>query len=72
VGDQTAHLIRAIGVAAMHLANTINGVRRAALKTAAMDMTRFDQADADIAGDATQYFAPAEDLGDRRLIHAIL
>src|SRR4051794_31741162 len=69
---QPQHLLRPLGDAAGDFAAAIDRVRRAALQPAAMDMAGFDETDADIAGDAAHYFAPADDLGDRRLVHAVL
>ena len=37
-----------------------------------MDMAGLYEADADVAGDAAQDLAPADHLGNRRLVHAIL
>ena len=57
----------------MHLAGAVDGVPAIhAPDAAAMDMAGFDEADADVAGDAAQDLAPADHLGDRRLVHAIL
>ncbi len=70
--DEPQHLLRPLGDAAMHLAGAVDRVRRAALQPAAMDMAGLDQPDADVAGDAAQHLAPADHLGDRRLVHAVL
>src|ERR1700733_3943982 len=70
--DQPAYLIRAIGGPAMHFAGAIDRVRRTTFEPAAMNIARLDQADADIAGDAAQHLAPADNPGDRRLVHAVL
>ena len=56
----------------MHLAGAEHGVRRAALAGAAMDMAGLGQVDGDAAGDAAQRLAPADDAGDRLLVHAVL
>jgi len=55
-----------------NLAGAVDGVRRPALDPAAMDMAGLDEADADVAGDAAHRLAPADHLGDRRLVHAVL
>ena len=72
IGDQPAHLVRPLGDVPVHLAGAVDGVRGTALHSAAMDMTRLDQADADVAGDAAHRLAPTDHTGDRLLVHAIL
>src|SRR6202008_953113 len=72
VADQPAHLVRALGDRAVYFASAIDRVRGTALDTAAMDMARLDEADADVAGDAAHRLAPADDAGDRLLVHAVL
>src|SRR5580700_10365175 len=73
VRDEAEHLLRPLGDAAMHLAGAIDGVAAVlAADAAAMDVAGFDEADADVAGDAAQDLAPADDAGDRRLVHAVL
>ena len=72
VGDQPAHLVRPLGDRAVDFAGAIDRVRRAALDPAAMHVARLDETDADVAGDAAHRLAPADDTGDRLLVHAIL
>ena len=56
----------------MHLAGAEHGVRRPALAGAAMDVAGRRQVYRDAAGDAAQRLAPADDAGDRLLVHAVL
>src|SRR5205085_1723687 len=71
--DEAVDLLRPFGDAAMHFAGAIDGVAAVdAADAAAMHMAGLDEADADIAGDAAQHLAPPDDLGDRRLVHAVL
>ena len=73
VRDEAQHLLRPLGDAAMHLAGAVDRVAAVlAADAAAMDMAGLDEADADVAGDAAEHLAPADDLGDRRLVHAVL
>jgi hypothetical protein len=64
--------MRAVGDRAVDFAGAIDRVRSTALDPAAMDMTRLDKADADVAGDAAHRLAPADHPRDRRLVHAVL
>src|SRR5438552_18277340 len=65
IGHQPAHLVRPLGNVPVNLAGAVDGVRRPALDPAAMDMAGLNDADADVAGDAAQRLAPADDLGHR-------
>src|SRR6202043_1573293 len=64
IRDQPAHLVRPLGDRAVDFAGAIDRVRRAALDPAAMDVTRLDETDADVAGDAADRLAPADPAGD--------
>src|SRR5579885_3019870 len=72
MADEPAHLLRALGDAPVHLAGTVDGVAAAADQPAAVHLPRRMQGDADVASDAAQRPPPADDLGDRRLVHAVL
>jgi hypothetical protein len=64
--------MRAIGDRAVDFASAVDRVRGTALDPAAMDMTRLDEADAGVAGDAAHRLAPADYTRDCRLVHAVL
>ena len=72
VGEQRANLFGALGDAAMYLAGAEHGVLRARFAGSAGDEARLVEADCDRAGDRTQGLAPADDAGDRLLVHAVL
>ena len=56
----------------MHLAGPEHRVRVAVLGGAAMDEAGLGQVDRDRACDAAERLAPADDAGDRLLVHAVL
>src|SRR5262245_44588249 len=66
--DQPAHLLDALGDAAMHLAGAEHGVRLAALAGAAVDVTGSGQVDEDGAGDAAERLAPTDHAGNGLLV----
>ena len=72
VADQAADLLRPWRDAAVHFAGAKYGVRRPALAGAAVDVAGLRQVDRDAAGNAAQRLAPADDAGDRLLVHAVL
>jgi hypothetical protein len=72
IGDEPADFMRAVGDRAVDLAGAVDRVRGAALDPTAMNMTRLDETDADVAGDAAHRLAAADHLRDRRFVHAIL
>src|ERR1700724_3485044 len=51
IGDEPADLVGALGDRAVHFPSAVDGMRGATLDPATMDMTRLDEADADVAGD---------------------
>ena len=64
--------MRPLGDRAVDFAGAIDRVRRAPLDPTAMHVTRLDETDADVAGDAAHRLAPADHTGDRLLVHAVL
>src|SRR5712691_3036683 len=72
VADQAADLLRPLRDAAVHFAGAEYGVRRPALAGATVDMAGLRQVDCDAARNAPERLAPADDAGDRLLVHAIL
>ena len=70
--DQAADLLDAVGDATVHLAGAEHGVLRAALAGGAAHVTRLAQIDGDRTGDAAHRLAPADDVRDRLLVHAVL
>ncbi|HTW50722.1 MAG TPA: hypothetical protein VME45_02365 [Stellaceae bacterium] len=64
--------MRAFGNAAVGFAGTIDNVPVAADQPAAMHLRRRVQRDRDVAGDAAHHLAPADDAGNRLLVHAVL
>ena len=60
IGDEPTDLMGALGDRAVHFPGAVDGVRRAALDPATMDMAGLDEADADVAGDAAHRLAPAD------------
>src|SRR6516164_7373888 len=72
VTDELADFLGPVGDAAVHLANAEYGVARARFAGSPAHLARRVQLYGDRAGDRAQGLAPADDTGDRFLVHAIL
>jgi hypothetical protein len=57
---------------AVHFTGAKDGVRRATLASAPVDVAGLRQIDRDAARNAPKRLAPADDAGDRLFIHAVL
>src|SRR5262249_28581942 len=72
ITDEPAHLLRAIGDAAVDFAGAEHGMPRSRFSGGAPHLPRRMQLDGDRAGDAAQRLAPADNAGDGLLVHAVL
>src|ERR1043165_3365672 len=69
---QAANVPGTVGDKAVHLADAEHGVARAMLAASPADVTRLAKFDRDGARDRAARLPPADDAGDRLLIHAVL
>src|SRR6516164_9713841 len=72
IADQLANFLGAVGDAAMDFADAEYGMARARLAGRPTHLARRMQLDSNRARDRTQCLAPADDAGDRLLVHAVL
>src|SRR5208282_3269845 len=72
IADEPADFLGSVGDAAVNLADAEYDMARARFARGPAHLTRRMQLDGDRAGDRAQGLAPADDAGDRLLVHAIL